>query len=276
LYIFIVFCDKIHNDRIKEGRLLYMSSKSFGMFLRKKRNEKKMTMMELSEITGVTQSYISQIETGKKGIPQPETLKRLAKGLEIPYSTLMVAAGYLDENEKKPSFGKIFLSIDSNIYSYLKLLIANHPFQGKIHSEIDKAIGNVLNSYNINEIGNIDFTKENVAEQIADLLSGIEDDNAKLQILKALQDITHENRLWLNEFYEDRDVVKKSDLYKLIHSENAHYKEYKLNDEDRAVITAYLDGYFTESGISSDDINVDNFAPKILSDIDIDKRKKDS
>lgn len=67
----------------------------FGKTLRKIRNEKQMTAAELASKIGYTQPYISMLENGRKGIPKPDTLRKIAKGLDIPYIELMNKAGYI-------------------------------------------------------------------------------------------------------------------------------------------------------------------------------------
>lgn len=74
-------------------------AEKFGKTLRKLRNEKGMTASELAERIGYTQPYISMLENGRKGIPKPETLQKLAKGLEIDYYLLMFIAGHIDSKK---------------------------------------------------------------------------------------------------------------------------------------------------------------------------------
>lgn len=74
-----------------------MEPKVFGAELRKIRKEKGLTLQELGEKAGFTKSYLSIIENGRQGLPQPETLKRLADGLGVEYELLMYKAGYVDK-----------------------------------------------------------------------------------------------------------------------------------------------------------------------------------
>ena len=54
-----------------------------GDAVKKARKDKKLTLTELSHIAGVTVSFISDIENGKKQ-PSLETLERLSKALSVP------------------------------------------------------------------------------------------------------------------------------------------------------------------------------------------------
>lgn len=72
---------------------------SFGEEVKNIRKDKKMTLKELSERSKITESYLSRIENGKRGIPHPETVKRIAKGLSVSHTLMLEKAGYLEEGE---------------------------------------------------------------------------------------------------------------------------------------------------------------------------------
>lgn len=59
-----------------------------GQTLRQARLKKKLTLLELEVLTGVTEGDISRIENGKKNFAIT-TLIKLAKGLELPVSQLL-------------------------------------------------------------------------------------------------------------------------------------------------------------------------------------------
>jgi transcriptional regulator with XRE-family HTH domain len=67
-----------------------------GSFLREQRQNAKLSLRQLSELAGVSNPYLSQIERGLKK-PSAEILKELARGLEVSAETLYVRAGILDE-----------------------------------------------------------------------------------------------------------------------------------------------------------------------------------
>lgn len=66
----------------------------FGEYLRELRKEKGLTLTQLSEISGVSHPYISQIENDKFK-PSPDILKKLAGPLGVPYTELLHKAGIL-------------------------------------------------------------------------------------------------------------------------------------------------------------------------------------
>lgn len=67
-----------------------------GEFIREQRNVGQMSLRKLSELAGVSNPYLSQIERGLKR-PSAEILQQLAKGLQVSAESLYVKAGILDE-----------------------------------------------------------------------------------------------------------------------------------------------------------------------------------
>lgn len=65
------------------------------------------SLREVEKHTGVSNAYLSQLETGKIANPSPEILFKLAEYYRVPYPSLMEAAGYLRQQEtratKRPS-----------------------------------------------------------------------------------------------------------------------------------------------------------------------------
>lgn len=74
----------------------------FGEYIKKIREQKSMTLEELSEKSGVSVSQISRIESGKRGVPKPTTIKKLATGLGVSYTELMIVAGHWEEDDLNP------------------------------------------------------------------------------------------------------------------------------------------------------------------------------
>jgi transcriptional regulator with XRE-family HTH domain len=74
----------------REGRNL-------GAFIKEQRASARLSLRRLGEIAGVSNVYLSQIETGLKR-PSADILQRIAKALQISAETLYVQAGILDED----------------------------------------------------------------------------------------------------------------------------------------------------------------------------------
>lgn len=60
--------------------------------IKKIRNKKDISARELARRSGVSQGYLSQLETGKNNNPTNEVLRKIATGLGISYTELMMEA----------------------------------------------------------------------------------------------------------------------------------------------------------------------------------------
>ena len=79
-----------------------LGGESLGDYLREQRQNAKLSLRQLSELAGVSNPYLSQIERGLKK-PSAEILQQLAKGLEVSAESLYVRAGILDERHGHPA-----------------------------------------------------------------------------------------------------------------------------------------------------------------------------
>ena len=78
-----------------------ISVHDLGDYLREQRHSAQLTLRQLSEVAGISNPYISQIERGLKK-PSAEILQALAKALRISAESLYVRAGILDEDTDRP------------------------------------------------------------------------------------------------------------------------------------------------------------------------------
>ncbi len=67
-----------------------------GEFIREQRSIGQLSLRKLSDMAGVSNPYLSQIERGLRR-PSAEILQQIARALEISSETLYVRAGILDE-----------------------------------------------------------------------------------------------------------------------------------------------------------------------------------
>ena len=58
---------------------------------------KRLSLREVEGKTGISNEYLSQLERGVAAKPGPEVLQKLAECYEVPYESLLVAAGYLKD-----------------------------------------------------------------------------------------------------------------------------------------------------------------------------------
>jgi len=66
-----------------------------GGFIRDSRRNARLSLRKLSELAGISNPYLSQIERGLRK-PSAEILQSIARGLRISAETLYVRAGILD------------------------------------------------------------------------------------------------------------------------------------------------------------------------------------
>jgi transcriptional regulator with XRE-family HTH domain len=72
--------------------------RDLGEFIRDQRRRDRLSLRKLSELAGISNPYLSQIERGLRK-PSAEILQAIARGLQISAETLYVRAGILDEPE---------------------------------------------------------------------------------------------------------------------------------------------------------------------------------
>jgi transcriptional regulator with XRE-family HTH domain len=70
-----------------------------GEFIREQRRVGELSLRKLSELAGVSNPYLSQIERGLRK-PSADILQQLARALHISAETLYVRAGILDERDE--------------------------------------------------------------------------------------------------------------------------------------------------------------------------------
>jgi transcriptional regulator with XRE-family HTH domain len=66
-----------------------------GEFIRQQRETARLSLRRLSELAGISNPYLSQIERGLRK-PSAEILQQIAKGLQLSAETLYVRAGILE------------------------------------------------------------------------------------------------------------------------------------------------------------------------------------
>jgi transcriptional regulator with XRE-family HTH domain len=69
-----------------------------GEYIREQRRSGHLSLRKLSEMAGISNPYLSQIERGLRK-PSAEILQQIARALEISSETLYVRAGILEERE---------------------------------------------------------------------------------------------------------------------------------------------------------------------------------
>ncbi|HHY35709.1 MAG TPA: helix-turn-helix transcriptional regulator [Firmicutes bacterium] len=76
---------------------------TFGKWLRETRIKRGFSVRKLAMAAGIGEAYLSQIETGQRGVPSARILKKLAGPLGVTEEEIMRKAGYLEPSEKSPA-----------------------------------------------------------------------------------------------------------------------------------------------------------------------------
>jgi transcriptional regulator with XRE-family HTH domain len=82
--------------------------RDLGAFIREQRAGARLSLRRLSELAGISNPYLSQIERGLRR-PSAEILQQIARGLRISAETLYVQAGILDERSKTGGLAEAIL-----------------------------------------------------------------------------------------------------------------------------------------------------------------------
>src|SRR5687767_3309346 len=72
--------------------------RDLGEFIRDQRQTGRISLRKLSEMAGISNPYLSQIERGLRK-PSADILQQIAKALRISAETLYIRAGILEERE---------------------------------------------------------------------------------------------------------------------------------------------------------------------------------
>jgi transcriptional regulator with XRE-family HTH domain len=75
--------------------------RELGEFIREQRAGARLSLRRLSDMAGISNPYLSQIERGLRK-PSAEILQQIAKALRISAETLYVRAGILEERQDGP------------------------------------------------------------------------------------------------------------------------------------------------------------------------------
>jgi transcriptional regulator with XRE-family HTH domain len=75
-----------------------------GEFIRDQRRTARLSLRKLSELAGISNPYLSQIERGLRK-PSAEILQAIARALRISSETLYVRAGILEERDTEADLG---------------------------------------------------------------------------------------------------------------------------------------------------------------------------
>jgi transcriptional regulator with XRE-family HTH domain len=106
-----------------------------GAFIREQRSTARLSLRRLSELAGISNPYLSQIERGLRK-PSAEILQQIAKALRISAETLYVQAGILDPPDGSPDLARQILA-DSHLSEEQKQALVRIYLSFRREYEID-------------------------------------------------------------------------------------------------------------------------------------------
>ncbi len=83
--------------------------RDLGSFIREQRGTARLSLRRLSELAGISNPYLSQIERGLRR-PSAEILQQIAKALRISAESLYVQAGILEPPTGTPDLSRLILA----------------------------------------------------------------------------------------------------------------------------------------------------------------------
>ena len=104
---------------------------NYGSFFKAARKAKSLTLRKVEQLTGISNAYLSQLETGKVKQPSPNVLYKLSELYEVPYEVLMEKVGYPVPGSKKETsddksvfrrIGKVTQDEEEALLAYLSFL----------------------------------------------------------------------------------------------------------------------------------------------------------
>jgi len=123
----------------------------FATTLRNIRKSKSMSIRSLSEISGVSHSYLSQVENGTRDTPSPEIIKKIAAALNYDYFTLMRLAGHMTIKTGIDYSVEDLINKASDEYKKRFLTDMTKIFDTAENNEETKSIKQSINGVDLNE-----------------------------------------------------------------------------------------------------------------------------
>lgn len=110
-----------------------MKLEDLGSFIREQRRGARLSLRKLSDLAGISNPYLSQIERGLRK-PSAEILQAIAKALRISAETLYVRAGILEEDRDRDLVAEILK--DSSMTERQKQALIDH-YRSYVESNIE-------------------------------------------------------------------------------------------------------------------------------------------
>jgi transcriptional regulator with XRE-family HTH domain len=115
-------------------------NQTVGQFLKDTRDKQGLSLRAVEKTTGISNSYLSQLEGDKIKQPSPTLLHKLCELYEVPYSTVMELVGYPTANTDAPParqsriaarLGQITSEEEEALVEYLEFLRSRRKKGGR-------------------------------------------------------------------------------------------------------------------------------------------------
>lgn len=77
----------------------------FGAYIKRIRESKGLTLNQVALYSDISAAQLSRIENGKRGVPKPNTIKKISEALKEDYEKLMEVAGYIEDSSSSKKAG---------------------------------------------------------------------------------------------------------------------------------------------------------------------------
>lgn len=219
-----------------------MDVKEFGKYLRGLRKEKSISTHKLAELSGVSQSYISHLESGRKsGFPSPEILKKMATALGFPHIVLMHKAGHIDVDNMGISRTLDAAHTLPQLFAGTVLINEELGAEGALSDFLRDELVKLSSKHGYSFFGAVKdmiVRLESKKDEIDQYEAFYEENKEFFQDLEAMICLAREIRI---------KRTGQNDLLKLLHQpDTLNYNGHQLTDEDRQRVAAVLKVLFPE------------------------------
>lgn len=198
----------------------------FGVNLRKLRKKQKLSTRELAKKTGVSQSYISHLETGRKNrVPSPDILTKLAGPLKVSYSELMLIAGYFTSEDINANYAGGIQVISTMFF----LEMVDQKYKMKLPQEVKDNLEQFMLEKQINDVKLETFFHD--LKKFAELLEeGFRTGESMMQVLDDNRNLMHVQNYFYNQFLKEPVDNQKTINEPIIYNNSSDPIYYELSE----------------------------------------------
>ncbi|MFS0767099.1 helix-turn-helix domain-containing protein [Peribacillus phoenicis] len=216
-----------------------MNVKEFGAYLKELRKSKSLSTHKLAELSGVSQSYISHVENGRKSnVPSTEILKKLARALGVSTFDLIEKAGHLPdispmERERLNVNYDVQAQLEPQLERALQIIAKDNEFIAEVQEDIRE-----LEKFYDNHL---EIDEKITPLFLRDLVENFDWDEEWILIL--VSDINKVSRK-----YDPNDLknilARYTDLTTFLNQPNVTYNNKLISSEHKKIILTMVEALF--------------------------------